>query len=82
MNEIAELCADLREIADCMPPGLTRDGMQADLQTLRARLAALPGRVAARAAMRPTGEVKLVLDQEFADAFAGIMQWFEPIGRA
>jgi hypothetical protein len=75
MNELAEVCRELRQLADRMPPGPERERMQADLSRLHARLSALPARVAARAAMRTSAEVKVVLDEEIADAFCDILKW-------
>lgn len=75
MNELAEVCRELRQLADRMPPGPERARMEADLSRLHARLSALPARVAERAAMKSADQVKAVLDEEIADAFSGIMTW-------
>jgi hypothetical protein len=75
MNELAEVCRELRQIAEAMPAGPERARLEADLSRLYARLSALPARVAARAAMKSRAEVRAVLDEEFADAFSGIMAW-------
>jgi hypothetical protein len=75
MTELSEVCRELRQLADRMPPGPERERMEADLSRLHARLSALPTRVAERAAMKSRAEVQKVLNEEFADAISGIMTW-------
>jgi hypothetical protein len=75
MNELRNICAELVELANTAPPGAVRDRMLGDLSRLHARLSALPARVAERAAMKSADQVKAVLDEEFADAFSGIIAW-------
>lgn len=70
-----EVCRDLRQLADDMPPGPARNQMQADLACLRMRLAALPGKAAAQLHMASAERVRAVLGKEFADAFGPIMKW-------
>ncbi len=77
MNEVAEVCRELRQLADRMPAGPERERTQADLSRLHARLSALPARVAERAAMKSSVEVQKVLNEEFADAISGIMTWLQ-----
>jgi hypothetical protein len=82
-EELAALCAELGQLADRVPPGELRDRLQGDLAGLRAKLVALPSKVAERAAMRPAAEVQVVLGEELEAAFADILGWFgEPFGRA
>jgi hypothetical protein len=77
MTDLKEICRDLRWLADSMPPGKLRNQMQADLARLRVKLDALPARLGARAAMKSAAEVRVVLDEEFADAFRDVLKWFE-----
>jgi hypothetical protein len=77
MTELAQVCRELVEIADAAPPGPVRDRMLGDLSHLYARLSALPARVATRAAMKSPAEVRVVLDEEFADAFSGVLRWLQ-----
>jgi hypothetical protein len=74
MNELAEVCRELRQLADRMPAGPERERMEADLSRLHARLSALPARVGARAAMKSAAEVRAVLDEECADVFSDLMR--------
>ena len=46
------------------------------------RLAALPGKVAARAVMKSAAEVQKVLDEEIRDAFRDILKWTGRVGNA
>jgi len=68
---------ELRELVDSMPPGATRNQALADLECLRTRLAALPGRVAEQAEMKSAEEVRVILDREIRHAFAPVMQWIQ-----
>jgi hypothetical protein len=76
-TELKEICRDLRWLADNTPPGAERNQMQADLTRLHVKLDALPGLVAAKAAMKSADEVKVVLDDAFADAFRDVMKWLD-----
>jgi hypothetical protein len=76
-TDLKEICRDLRWLADSMPPGKLRNQMQADLARLRVKLDAMPARVGVRAAMKSAAEVKVVLEEEFVDAFRDVLRWFE-----
>jgi hypothetical protein len=75
MNDLAQVCHELRQMADSMPPGPRRDQMHVDLRCLRVRLMALPARVAAHAPFETADEAREVLERELAGAFADLRKW-------
>lgn len=91
MNEVAEVCRELRQLADRMPAGPERERTQADLSRLHARLSALPApmlplhvsyevgrRAAASGELRATkiGGDWFVTKADVADWLATSGKWF------
>lgn len=70
-----DICRELRQIADAMPPGPMRDQMQVDLTCLKVRLLALPARVASHAPFETADEAREVLEREVEVAFRDVRKW-------